>query len=140
MRRVHAVFFDLQPVAFPQCRRAGNLAVAGKLVSIEDRKIGLLIRRPHIRKDQARIFAHWIGAMKQPVLQRAIGRLARGLEDRAVDVEQPAMIAAAYALVADQTEFERRAAVWAVQFEQTDRAALVAKRNQILAENAQPPR
>ena len=140
MRRVHAIFFDLQPVAFPQGRRTGNLPVAGKLVSIEDRKIRLLIRRPHIRKDQAGIFAHRIGAVKQPVFQRAVGRLAGGLDDRAVDVEQPAVIAAADALVADQAKFERGAAVRAMQFKEADGAALVAKRNQVFAENPQPPR
>ncbi len=106
MRRVHAVFFDLQPVAFPEGRRAGNLAVTRQLVGIEDRKIGLFVRRSHIGKDQAGIFVHRIGAVKQTVLQGAVGGFARGLEDRAVAAEQPAMIAAADALVADQAKFE----------------------------------
>ncbi len=44
------------------------------------------------------MLAHRIGAVEEPVLQGAVGRLARGFEDRAVATEQPAMIAAADAL------------------------------------------
>ncbi len=140
MRRVHGVFLDLQPVALPQGRRAGDLAVAGQVPGVEHREIGLLVRRAHIGEDQPLMLVHRIGAVEQPVLQGAVGRLARGFEDRPVAIEQPAMIAAADALVADQPEFERGPAMRAMQFEEADRAALVAKRDQVLAEDAQPPR
>jgi hypothetical protein len=48
---------------------------------------------------------HRVGAVKQAVLQRAV-RGSPGLEDRAVDPEQPAVIAAADAPVANQAELE----------------------------------
>ena len=140
MRRVHAVFFDLQPVAFPDRRRARDLAVAGQVKGVEHREIGLLVGRPHIGEHQPLIFAHRVGAVAQPVLEGAVGRLARGFEDRAVGSEQPAVIAAANARLADQPEFERGAAMRAMQFQQPDLAALVAKGDEVLAEDAQPPR
>jgi len=72
-------------------------------------------------------FVDRVGAVEQPILQPAGWRLAGGFEDRAVDIEQPAVIAAAYPLVADEPEFQRCAAVRAMQFEQAGRAAAVAK-------------
>src|SRR5439155_13843 len=95
---------------------------------------------PLIGKDQPGVIVHGIGAVAEPVLQGAAGRLAGGLEDRAVDIEEPAVIAAADALVADQAELERGAAMRAMQFEETDGAGFVAERNEVLAENAQAPR
>jgi hypothetical protein len=83
---------------------------------------------------------HRIGAVKEAVLQGAVCRLARRLEDRAVDVEEPAMIAAADPLFADETEFERGPAMRAVQFEKAHSTALVAERDEILAQNPQAPR
>src|SRR5712671_5164959 len=50
------------------------------------------------------------------------------------------MIAAAYPLCADETEFERGATMRAVQFQQTDRAALIAERDQILTQDPDPQR
>ena len=44
------------------------------------------------------------------------------------------MIAAAYSLGADKSEFERGAAMRAVQLQQADRTAAVAKCDEILAE------
>jgi superfamily II DNA helicase RecQ len=83
------------------------------------------------------VLVHRIGAVEQPVLQRAVGRFARRFEDRAVAAEQPAVIAAANAGVADQAEFERGAAMRAMQLQKADLAALVAERDQVLAEDAQ---
>jgi hypothetical protein len=42
----------------------------------------------------------------EPILQRAVGGFAWRFEDAAVDVEQPAMVAAANSLVGDQAELE----------------------------------
>ena len=78
---------------------------------------------------------HRIGAVAEPVLQRAGRRLAGCLQDCAIHVEQPAVVAAAYPLGADQAELERRAAMWAVPLQQPDRAAAVAKHHQLLAED-----
>src|SRR5439155_9971414 len=80
------------------------------------------------------------GSVAEAVLQCAVGRFARSLEDRAVDIEEPAVIAAADALVAYQAELERGAAMRAMQFEETDGAGSVAERDEVLTENAQPPR
>ena len=140
MGRVHAVFFDLQPIALPDCRRAGDLAVAGEVVGIEDRKIGLLVGWAHIGEHQTVVLAHRVGAMAQPVLERAVGGLTRGFEDRAVGAEQPAVVATANALLIDQPEFERGAAMRAMQFQQPDRAAFVAKSDQVFPQDPQPSR
>ena len=140
MRRVHAVFLDLQPVALPHRRGAGDQPVAGQIIGVEDRKSGLLVGRAHIGEDETRGFAHRIGAVEQAVLQCAVRRFAGRFEDRAVDIEQPAVIAAADPLVGNQAEFERSAAMRAMQFEKAHRAAAVAEGDEILAHDAQPPR
>src|SRR5947208_737456 len=100
----------------------------------------LLVGRSEIAENEAVRFMRRIGAVTQLVIQRAVSRLPRGFQDRAVDVEQPPMIAAAYPLRADEAEFERGAAMRAVQFQQTDRAALIAERDQILTQDPDPQR
>ena len=95
MRRVHAVVFDLQPVALPQGRCASDHPVAGQIIGIKDRKLGLFVGRAHIGEDEAPVFAHGIGAVEEPVLQCAVGRLSGGFEDAALDIVEPAVIAAA---------------------------------------------
>ena len=52
-----------------------------------------------------------VGTLEQPIFKRAIWRLARDIEDRAVHIELPAVIAAANAIFLDFTERQRRAAV-----------------------------
>jgi hypothetical protein len=86
------------------------------------------------------MLAHRIGAVEQLFLQRAVGRLAWGFEDRAVAAEEPAVIAATKPLPLDQSEFERGAAMRAVQLDQPDLAAAVAKRDEVLAEDFKPLR
>jgi hypothetical protein len=139
MRRIHAVFFDLQPVAIPQRRGAGNQLVAWQVVGIEDREGWLLIRWSHVGEHQACVFMHRISGVIEPILQGAVGGLAGRLKDPAVNVEQPAMIAAADALVADQAELERRSAMRAIWFQQADGAALVTEDDEVLSEDAQSP-
>src|SRR5215469_4103619 len=85
-------------------------------------------------------FLHRIGAVEQPILQRAVGRLAGGFEDGAVTPEQPAVIAAADALLADQAEFERGSAMRAMQLEEAGLAGAVTKGDEILAQDAEPER
>src|SRR5262245_53215759 len=140
MRRVHAVFLDLQPVALPQGRGAGHEFVAWQVKGIQKRKRRLLIRWPHIGEEEPCVFAHRIGAMKQAVLQRTVDRLARRFEAWAVDVEQPAVIATSDTLLPDQAELERGAPMRAMQFQQSNLAPLVAERDEILPENANSPR
>jgi hypothetical protein len=73
--------------------------------------------------------------MKELVLQGAVGGLTGGFEDRTVTAEQPAVIAAADACFADEAEFERRAAMRAMQLEEADLTAAVAERDQVLTKN-----
>src|SRR5689334_11972792 len=69
------------------------------------------------------------------MLQRAVGWFARRLKDGAINIEQPAMIAAAYSLRADQAELQRGAAVTAVAFQQPDPAASITEHHEFLAQN-----
>jgi hypothetical protein len=78
--------------------------------------------------------------MAQPVLEGAVGGLTRGFEDRAIDAKEPAVIATADALLINQPEFERGSAMRAMQFQQPDRAAFVAKGDQVFPQDPQPSR
>src|SRR5262249_60722279 len=135
--RIHAVVLDLQPLPRPDGAWARGELVARQVIGVEDREIGLRVRRSHIGEHQPVVLVHRIGAVKQPVLKGAVGRLTRGLEDRSVDVEEPAVIAAADPFLANQAEFERGAAMRAMQFEEASGIAFVAERDQILSQNPQ---
>ncbi len=82
------------------------------------------------------MFERRIGALEGLLLDLAVGRLAGRVEDRAVDVEFPAVITATNAAILDDTVFERGAAVAAMALEKPDTAALVAEQHHILAEEA----
>src|SRR4029078_3866654 len=92
-----------------------------------------LLGRSHVGEHNAGILMRGIGAVAQPVLQRTVGRLAWGLEDRPIRREQPGVIAAAGALGVDQAELQRRAAVRAMQLQQPDGTALVTEGDEVLA-------
>jgi hypothetical protein len=85
------------------------------------------------------VLVHGIGAVAEPIFQSAVGGLARGLEDPAINVEQPAVIAAADTLVGDQTELKRGSTMRAVWLQQADGAALVTENDEILPKDAQSP-
>src|SRR5205814_6482654 len=87
------------------------------------------------RKDDAAVLLRGIGPVMEPVLEGAFLRLPGCLEDSAVRREQPSMIAAAYSVGVDQPEFQRGPAVWAVQLQQPDGAAPVAKRHELLPQD-----
>ena len=140
MGRVHRVFHDLQPVARIKIFLARDQPIARPDETVVDRERRPLLGRAHIGEDDAVVFVDRIGAVAQPVLQRAVGRLARGLEDRPVGGEQPAMVAAADPLVVDQAKFQRGAAMRAMQLQQADGAALVAEHDEVLAEDLDPQR
>src|SRR5438874_1871812 len=82
--------------------------------------------RAQIGKDDSALLIGRVGAVMEPVLERAVRRLARGLEDRPVCGEQPPVVAAAYPPALDQPELERGPAMRAVQLQQARIAALVA--------------
>src|SRR5262249_36171688 len=48
MRRVHAVFFDLKPVAFPHGRSAGLEPITRQVIGIEQRERRPPLRRSHV--------------------------------------------------------------------------------------------
>src|SRR5215471_6985387 len=140
MRRVHAVLLDLHPIAVPEGRRARHHPVTRQVKGVEYRKLRLLIRWSHIGKNQPPVFVDRICAMKEPILQCAVLRLSRGFEDRAVDIKEPAVITAPNALLADEAEFERCAAMRAMELQQSKRAAAIAERNEVLAQYTQAAR
>src|SRR5262245_26881391 len=140
MGRVHTVFLDLKPVALPESRGASEELVAWQVKGIQKWEHWSLFRRSHVGEDQPGMFVHRIGAMKEAVLQSAVGGLAWRFEDCAVDVEQPAVIAASDTLLADQAELQRGAPMRTVQFQQSNRTPLVAERHEIFAENPNPAR
>ena len=115
MRWVHAIFLHLQPVARPDIARAGRQLVAGQVKGVEEGEVRRLLWRSHIGEHQPTILPHRIGAVAQSILQRAVRRFARRLEDRPVTVEEPAVIAASDALLRHQAKFQRGAAMGAVE-------------------------
>ena len=82
MGRIHGVFHDLQPVARIEIFLARDEPVARPDEAIVHRERRLLVGRTQIGEDDAVMLAGRIGAVAQPVLQRAVRRLARGFEDR----------------------------------------------------------
>ena len=62
----------------------------------------------HARPDpnQAVAFVHGVGAVAEAMLQRAVGWLAGGIEDCAVNIDLPAMVRTADALFGDQAILE----------------------------------
>ena len=73
---------------------AGHELVARQAIGIEDREVRRLVQWSHVGEHQPMILLHGIGAVIEAILQRAVRRLAWRLEDFAVDVKEPAMIAA----------------------------------------------
>ena len=70
--------------------------------------------------------------MAEAVFEGAVGWFAGGFEDAAVDVHEPAVVAAAYAPLRHQAELQRRATVGAVHLDNADAAAEVAEGHQFL--------
>src|SRR5262249_60846977 len=121
MRRVHTVLFNLKPVALPHSRGTSYELVTRQVIGIQKWEHGPLVGVAHIGEDQPRVFMHRIGAVKEAILQSAVNRLARCFEDSAVDVEQPAVIAASDTLLANQPKLKRGTPMRAIQLQQSDR-------------------
>jgi hypothetical protein len=140
MRRVHAIFLDLQPVTGPDVAGLGDTLIAGQIKRIEDREVRLHLRWSHIGKNQATILMHGISPLAQPILQRAVSRLAWCCEDPTIHIETPAVIAAADALFCNQSKLQRGAAVGTIRLQQTHCTALVAEGHEIFTQDADAPR
>src|SRR4029077_984598 len=93
-----------------------------------------------VREDEPTELVDRIGALPHALAEPAPRRVPRLLEPAAVDVEDPAVIAAAEAALERDGELERRAAMRAVEMEHADARAAVAEDHQILAEDAHAPR
>src|SRR5262249_29053965 len=110
VNRVHRVLEDLEPVAGIEVRPAGHDAIARSIEAVVDGKWRLLVRWTQVGEDDAARLVRRIRAVTEALLQRAVRRLAGGLEQRAVDVEEPAVVAAPDAALGDEPELERGAA------------------------------
>ena len=145
-RRVHRVddrIQHLQPVA-GETADIGHHRHARDLVGVVDREWRNLRERTHVGEDQALVFAHRIGALAQARARLlgalAVRRLARRLEDAAVHVEQPAVVAAADAALLADAVFERGLAVAAIEVKEPVAPGLVAEEDEILAHHPDPLR
>ena len=133
MRRVHAILFDLHPVAGLDKAVAGIWDAAWHLEYIVDRKGRLLVGRAHVGEYEAFVLEDWVGPMPQPLFQRAVCWLTGSLEDLSVYVHEPAVVAAANSFLAYLGELQGRAAVRAVELQQAHSAAPIAKYHEILS-------
>ena len=135
VHRIHGVLLHLDPIARQNVATPWRELVVVKLEGIVDRKRRLHVGRAHIGENQSFEFLDRVGAVPQPVLERAVGRLARRLQDLPVHVEHPAVIAAHDAAFLDDAELERCAAVRAIERKQANAAGLVLEQSKILAEH-----
>ena len=81
-----------------------------------------------------------VGAMEHSLGERIVIAVGRRLEDGAVDIEVPAVVAAANTGLVELAVFERGAAVRVMQLQEPEPAAEVAKQNQIFAQDTQSQR
>src|SRR5262249_54044473 len=95
---------------------------------------------PHIDPDDAGAFRGRIGLGLDLVLEILRRRHARHVDAIAGNVELPAVVDAADAVLLVTPEEQRGAAVWAAMVYDADPPGAVAKGNQLLAEQHQPHR
>src|SRR5262249_18669212 len=77
---VHGIFQDLQPVARIEILLAGDEPVARSVEAIVTGEGWLLVRWSHVGKHDALILVGRVGAVTEPVFQRALYWLAWGLQ------------------------------------------------------------
>ena len=130
---VDQILVDLQPVAGIDIGKRHQLVVCRHDIGVEHLERRLLVRRPHIGEHQTIAFKGRIGTLKDTVLHAAVARLAGRLNDAAVDVVLPAVIATADALVLDDAVFERGTTMRAMSFKQANPATAITEGDQLLA-------
>lgn len=113
VERIHRVLGDLQPIA-GIVNGVGNEVVIGQLEGIQYGEVGLVLGRPEIGEDQAFVFKCRVSAVTESVPNRTVLGLARCLEDAAVNVVEPAVVAAADTTLGENAVFERSAPMTAV--------------------------
>src|SRR5690349_14221410 len=111
MADIAGVLDRLQPVAVVEIgpEHALARAVLQHVIFRQQRRR----QRTDIGEDQTGLFLHRVSALSDLVLEVAVWLLAGLLQTLAVHVEQPAVIAAAQALLLDTAIDERRAAMCA---------------------------
>src|SRR5262249_29721223 len=103
---VHGIFEDLEPIARIEVFAARDESIARATEAVVERKGWPLLWRTHVREHDAVVLVDRIGAVAEPILERARRWLARSFEDRAVHVEEPAVVAAADSSLGDQAELQ----------------------------------
>jgi hypothetical protein len=110
------------------------------LEHVVDGERWLAVGRPHVCEDHAVVLADRVPGLAHPVAVPAKVRLARLLQAAALSIEDPAVVAAADALILDPAIKERRPPVRAVRHDEPGLAALGAEEDEILTEDPQPLR
>jgi hypothetical protein len=101
------------------------------IISREQR---LAAGRAHIDKDEPAIFQRLVRRLPHVEAPAGLIALARHVDALTLRVVEPAVIAAAQARLLDAAPFERGAAMRAMRVERADPALLVAKEDDLLAE------
>ena len=132
---VDAVLRYLQPVA----RKGAGVGLhhgVRNLESVVDGELRSLRGWSEVGENDALVLEGRISALTDLGEERTAGGFGRSLEERAVDVPEPAVVAAADALVFDASVLERRAPVRAMAVQQADPSRSVAEEHQVLAEES----
>ncbi len=140
VHRVHAVVLHLQPVARQRELGRRHQGVPRHVEGIVEWKRGPSIGRAQVREHEAAELVGRIGALPHALAEPAARGLARRLQAPPVDVEDPAVVAAAQPALERDAELERGPAVRAVQMQDAGARAPVAEDHQVLAEDAHAAR
>jgi hypothetical protein len=138
MNGVLRVLVDLQPVAGHPDREGHGLGAGAR--GVEDREGGRGLGWPEIGEHEPVMQMHPVGTLAARVADAAGRRFGGGREDRAVDVEGPAVVAARDAALQGDAVFQAGAAMQAMPVQQADPSGQVAEQHQILAQDAQRQR
>ena len=134
VKRVHRVLGYLQPVA-GVVDEVGHELDAREREGVEHRELGHVLRGAEVGEDESGELPSWIGAVAKLAGDGALGRLGGRLENGAVHVEQPAVVAAADAMLRDDSVLQRRAAVAAMLVQEADSAREIPKQHELLTED-----
>jgi hypothetical protein len=139
MRSVDIPLEALQPVAFTH-QEADVQILFGNEQRFQHRHRRGDHARAHVNPDQSGALLHPIGLGADLLLEILRRRHVRHFQTLAVDVEFPAVIDAADAVLLVAAEEQRGTAVRALMVEHADPAGTVAKRDQGFAKQHQPHR
>src|SRR5215471_10967342 len=136
MRGVNVAFERLQIIAGALCEDYGQF------LPRQQRRFDLWERRgllggTHVYPDDAGAFGHLVRLGPHLLLEILVRRNARHVDAAARNVELPAVIDAAQAILFIASEEQRSAAMWAAMVHHADPARTVAKADQLLAEQHQ---